>query len=512
MENAVFEPSRRQVVAGLGGLGVAAGLSSVVGKVARADEAAAEGEEAGGHGLLRVEGTPLYELDPDVPAAPPVTQNPLPNLAIRVDSVVNRKDDLLEQLLQEAEPEGDVTLPDGRVVPAVYVKLRNHLNRVGQGCGSEVNAQSFDLFMYCWSEEDAENTCKIPLYRWTNAWDYSIITGKTVEESEEILYDLSQRGLICRTTRGQKHYYTLMPYIAGYWEATMMKAWYENDQDSKAIAELLSQNAMGSDYNYFSTGSQFPTIMATPVSADVVAEDEIQPYFDWRGRILKENFVAVAGCECMVLWEGVADINMRDRFPIERCLYLGEIGEYFVSIGAARQITAEEAIEIAEKAIEAGMVIEYQTGLDGNVICMCHCDVCLALRNVKANEGLNPPSMKNYSCYELQYDPDKCISCGACVDRCAMHCITLDEENKCVHTDVCVRCGQCVTVCPADARILKARDDFPYADMPYDYEIDNQLYFAKQRMQRGDIYDFTGTTIPENRYGVVTDSATRTSL
>lgn len=71
----------------------------------------------------------------------------------------------------------------------------------------------------------------------------------------------------------------------------MMKAWYENDQDSKAIAELLSQNAMGSDYNYFSTGSQFPTIMATPVSADVVAEDEIRPSFDWRARILKENFM-----------------------------------------------------------------------------------------------------------------------------------------------------------------------------------------------------------------------------
>ncbi len=510
MEN-TFEPSRREVLAGLGGLGVAAGLSAALGKTALAEEAAAEGGEAGS-GLLVSTGEPLYELKGDLPAAPPVTPSYIPNLAIRNERIVNHKDEILEALLQEAEPEGDVTLPDGRIVPVAYVKLRNHLNRVGQGCGSEVNANSFDLFMHCWSEQDAENTAKIPLYQWTNAWDYSIITGMSLEEAEETLYDLSQRGLICRTTRAEKNYYTLMPYIAGYWEATMMKAWYEAGEDSKAIAELLSKNAIGSDYNYFSVGSEFPTIIATPVSADVVAEDEIQPYFDWRARILKENYIAVAGCECMVLWEGLADINLRDRFPIKRCIYLGEIGEYFVSIGAGERVTAEEAIAIAEEAIDAGMVIEFQAGKDGNVICMCHCDVCLALRNVKAMEGSNAPAMKNYSCYNLMYDPEKCISCGACLDRCPMHSITFDEEGACVHTDTCVRCGQCVTVCPADARILKARDDYPYDDMPYDYEIDNQLFFARQRMQRGDIYDFTATTIPENPYGVVKDSATRTSL
>lgn len=93
-----------------------------------------------------------------------------------------------------------------------------------------------------------------------------------------------------------------------------------------------------------------------------------------------------------------------------------------------------------------------------------------------------------------------------------MRAITFDDENHCVHADICVRCGQCVTVCPASARILKQRDDFPYEDMAVDYAIGWSEQFAKQRLARGTLHDFVGTSIPTNDYAVVADSAERTSL
>ena len=77
-----------------------------------------------------------------------------------------------------------------------------------------------------------------------------------------------------------------------------------------------------------------------------------------------------------------------------------------------------------------------------------------------------------------------------------MQAIKFDDDNKCVHADICVRCGQYITKCPADARILRARDDFPFDYYPTDYQVDRMRFFAKERMARGLIWDWTETEFP----------------
>ena len=90
------------------------------------------------------------------------------------------------------------------------------------------------------------------------------------------------------------------------------------------------------------------------------------------------------------------------------------------------------------------------------------------------------------------YDKDKCLQCGLCVSTCPMHSLSQDEDGYVVLDDACVRCGQCVPVCPGKARILKAMPDYP--ELPEDY-IDCNRFFAKDRMQRGQLVDFTDSTL-----------------
>ena len=91
--------------------------------------------------------------------------------------------------------------------------------------------------------------------------------------------------------------------------------------------------------------------------------------------------------------------------------------------------------------------------------------------------------------YLLKYDPEKCISCGACAERCPMEAISLNEDGICLHNNACVRCGQCVTVCPADARILSYRGDYP--ELGRDY-VEAVEMLSAERMRRGMITDFAG--------------------
>ncbi len=501
--------TRREAVsgaAGLGALGIVGAMSGVANaNVAGAKEASSsQGDSAdgaaSGNGPTSEDGSGFSD------------RGYVPNLRIRNKDVVLRRDELKDMLLDEPEPEGDLTLPDGTVIPAIYVKLRNRLNRLGWGVGSQVDETSFQFLTYLWSEDDAKVCCEVPLYQWFNAFDYSQICGKPTDECDEILSDIAQRGLMIRVSRANTNFYALQPYVAGCWEATELIQYYSNDKSMDACTEVLSQNVAGKDWAFEMSDNEFNTITVCPVSSDVIADDKLAPYMDWRERIRSAGTIGVAACQCMIADHCLKGEDFDDRFPLRRCMYLNDSGEYFISIGAAEQIDADEAIKIGESAVEAGMVPEYMTATQGDIICFCHSDECLPLGFVKSFQGCNPTSMHNVSAYKLQYDPDKCISCGACIERCPMRAITFDDENHCVHADICVRCGQCVTVCPASARILKQRDDFPYEDMAVDYAIGWSEQFAKQRLARGTLHDFVGTSIPTNDYAVVADSAERTSL
>lgn len=49
-------------------------------------------------------------------------------------------------------------------------------------------------------------------------------------------------------------------------------------------------------------------------------------------------------------------------------------------------------------------------------------------------------------------DPDKCVECGICANRCPVDAITEDMDGKAVISpDLCIGCGICANVCPVDA-------------------------------------------------------------
>ena len=48
---------------------------------------------------------------------------------------------------------------------------------------------------------------------------------------------------------------------------------------------------------------------------------------------------------------------------------------------------------------------------------------------------------------EIEFEPTKCIGCGACVPACPKGCQTLTEESRGFDRDKCVRCGRCADVC-----------------------------------------------------------------
>ncbi len=495
--------TRRTFAGAMGAMGAmaAAGvaLRGPVVKLASADEAAeAEADDP----ALQFELEDPSEYWGENVVAPHTTResayaNVVPELA---DAAMSDLVDMVNDVLPLEEVE-DAVLPDGTVVPAVYVKLRNHINRIGQGIGSTPVETSYQMLMYLWSEEDAQHEIEMPINQHFSALDYHYLSGRPVDECKEILDDLAMRGMIMRAHRSGQDYYHLLPYINGFWEFNELREYFENggsadgqggDADAEGLAAAGAFDALG--IGGAESGESFealvPLFHTYPVGVDVVEEDELAPYMDWKAIIEANEQITVSPCQCRLMWKsmGVPLCDGSGDHPFETCLSFGELATYFDEVGIGRLISQEEAIAMVEQCMDAGMVPESLSMKDVDIMCMCHGDCCGNLSGYKAMGGQAHANV-NVNAYLLKYDRDACIQCGACIDRCPMEAISFDDEGFCFHNNACVRCGQCVTVCPASARILSYRGDYP--ELGRDY-VDAVEMLAAERMRRGMISDFAG--------------------
>lgn len=449
--------SRRNFLKGVGSMGLGMGMMPILSVLGVDAKAKAEGIESAVEGLKHF-------------------------------ANINNSDELLEAVLAESEVTSDLTMSDGTVIPAVYVRMRNRINRIGKGIGSIPSANSYEMIMELWSEEDAENYLKMPLHQAFTAANYAVEAGITEEAASAILEDQAHRNLIWRMVRGDQPYYALMPYINGFWEfGELDRALHGTMED---VAKFDSLGISGTDPNSNGYDTTFPLFRSYPISKDVVEGGELHPYEDWRAIIKRHKTITVSPCQCRTMWQALG-VPYPEEHPMNTCLSLGEMAEYFIENDIGKQITQDEAIAIVEDIISKGMVVEAICAKNPDIICCCHSDSCGNLMGFRGIDGKGACA-KYYNAYTLAYDKDKCLKCGLCVDKCPMHAISQDEDGYVVLDDACVRCGQCVPVCPGKARILKAIPDYP--ELPEDY-IDCNRFFAKDRMQRGQLVDFTDSTL-----------------
>lgn len=72
------------------------------------------------------------------------------------------------------------------------------------------------------------------------------------------------------------------------------------------------------------------------------------------------------------------------------------------------------------------------------------------------------PGLIFNSGFQPVLNPEACISCGTCIDRCPASARTMNGGEKPeVDFDRCFGCAVCVTGCPEDAIAMVAKPGFP---------------------------------------------------
>ncbi len=376
------------------------------------------------------------------------------------------------------DSKGDYTCEDGTVVPAVWHKLRTLFDTYGNGCGDTKYDDTFDFYQMLFTEDEAQAYLEMPYGVLFTAAEFAAESGRDEDECLALCEDLATRGLLWRARRGGVAYFHQIAVVHGIFEYNLNN-YYEEGWIPTFMNSWLNQAY--EDNIMLTAGTPF--YYAIPCDKDIVADEQVLLLDDFEKLVERNELMCVAPCQCRLMGmvaagEPAPEIGSEELkdfmspvcgHPLETCMIFGEEAEYYLERGVARQIDKDEALAIMRRSVEDGMILQSCFTKGSEIVCSCHGDCCGILAGYLAagpDVCAESEAYLNASNYNLVYDREACIQCGACAERCPMYAITMDEDGYPTVNATCMRCGQCGMVCPVGARTLEAKPADERLEMP----------------------------------------------
>jgi len=276
--------------------------------------------------------------------------------------------------------------------------------------------------------------------------------GQSVEEVETKLRNMADRGLLWSSVKDGNHCYRLAPFIVGTYEAQLETMDHE-------LAHLIE--------DYLANGGAVGIMKPKPALHRVipahkaVKSEWILPYDDVRAVLLNAKSFRLQDCICRVQQDQIG--RRRCTFPVKTCLSFSSRerppGPGYMS--------REEALAALDNAEEIGLVHTVSNVAKGfGYVCNC-CGCCCGILRGITDWGIE--NSVAYANYYAVIDPDACVGCGACRERCQVKAISEETDASVVDTKRCIGCGLCVTGCPNGAAELKKKPESEIVHPPADF-------------------------------------------
>jgi Na+-translocating ferredoxin:NAD+ oxidoreductase subunit B len=358
----------------------------------------------------------------------------------------------------------------------VFRRLQQQLDQYSIGFPASESGIEIELLKEMFTQEDADLFTALTAELETPE-SVSDRINKPVEEVAKRLEDMAGKGLLFRKRQGRSIAYSAVPFIHGLLEFQVVRP----GVDVKRIIKMTGQYVGEKLKHNMAEGSDL-FLRTIPVHRSISAMPHVAPYEDAREILRKEKLIVLTDCACR---KQKSYFGKDCGKPMEVCFMFGSMGEYYVENGLGREIDLKEALEVLEKAHDAGLITQPAAAMKPFTMCNCCVDCCGFLR--AASKHPNPADLV-FSNFTVKVDLDKCSGCGTCVSRCGMEAVKMNAEGK-AETDParCIGCGLCVTTCPEEgARELTPKTGQSHRIPPADTPSQMKALAGKRGMTRMD--------------------------
>jgi ferredoxin len=337
----------------------------------------------------------------------------------------------------------------------VYRKLREEINKMPMPFLETASGVELKLLKHLFTPAEAEIALNLNILPETINRIHKRVqkSGITItpKELEETLDNLVNKGAILGgrafESKGKGKQYSLAQLVVGMFEFQVNRLTKDYVHDFEQYTKEQFQKNLPVPKTL-----QMRTI---PIGLAITPEMRIEPYNDMKKYVggLKDD-IAVANCVCRESAEVIGG-SCRHSDIRETCLTFSDAARYMIGRGVGRPITNKEAINILNRAEEAGFILQPENSREPRFVCCCCVDCCHALKTYKMYPR---PADLYISDYYTTIDPSKCKGCKKCIDRCGMEAISLKDKVAVVNLDRCIGCGACFVACKNEAHTLHKKE------------------------------------------------------
>ncbi len=306
--------------------------------------------------------------------------------------------------------------------------LANKISRTKRGTKSEIKPEhpEYKILQPVVTDEMADVGLCLELRSPKSAEEISKLCGKSLKETERILWDMAVAGVCIIGKKDGVDKYWLEIWVPGHMEMIVNHPDKPSIQNFKQIAEAF--DTYGKRRAPMAAGL-FPVgkgpMRVIPIEKAIEGETRRASYEEVSYYLNENTVFSVSDCSCRTAREAMGEGC--GHLKEEMCIQLGDAAEYYIRTKRAREITREEAFEIIKRAEENGLMHQMpNTDGPGKTHAICNCCGCSCLATRNASMFLNNDMVR--SNYVSKVDKDKCVACGECAQVCPVNALKLGQK------------------------------------------------------------------------------------